>query len=192
MGSARVLRYRDLPETRWRNGAGTTRQIIVVPSGSTDAFLWRLSIASILEPGPFSPYPGVDRVLVNCGPGTLALEVNGVQTRLPRHEQLAFEGEDDVSAALPDGPTHDLNLMTNRSACQGSVERLRLNGPVPDRTMLPGTKPREGPRAYVVLTGSAVVEGIEVGPLDTVLPSGSATSLLFRDALVAAVRVTPH
>lgn len=197
MGSARVLRYRELPETRWRNGAGTTRQIIAVPSGSTDAFLWRLSIASILEPGPFSAYPDVDRILLNCGPGALALEVNGVQRRLTRHEQLAFDGEDDVSAALPDGPTHDLNLMTNRSACRGSLERLHLDGPMPDRTMLPGTPlpgpmPDGTPRAYVILAGSAVVEGVEVGPLDTVLPSGSAPALLFRDALVAAVTVTPR
>lgn len=202
MGDVRVLRYRDLPETRWRNGAGTTRQIIAVPSGSTDAFLWKLSIASILESGPFSAYPGVDRILLNCGPGALALEVNGVQRRLPRHEQLAFDGEDDVSAALPDGPTHDLNLMTNRSACRGSLERLHLDGPVPDgimpdRTMpagttLPGPVPDGTQRAYVILAGSAVVDGIEVGPLDTVLPSGSAPALLFRDTLVAAVTIAPH
>lgn len=192
MGDARVLRYRDLPETRWRNGAGTTRQIIAVPSGSTDAFLWRLSIASILESGPFSAYPGVDRILLNCGPGALALEVNGVQRRLPRHEQLAFHGEDDVSAALPEGPTHDLNLMTNRSACRGSLERLHLDGPVPDGIMPDRTMPAGTPRVYLILAGSAVVDGIEVGPLDTVLPSGSAPALLFRDALVAAVTIAPH
>lgn len=51
-----------LPITPWKNGAGATREIIAVPS--TDApFLWRASIATLQADGPFSPFPGVDRVI---------------------------------------------------------------------------------------------------------------------------------
>lgn len=183
------MRYAELPETRWRNGAGTTRQIATVPANaSTDSFTWRLSIASILVAGPFSSYPGVDRVLLNCGPGPLALEVNGAQTLLLRHEHLSFDGEDAVSASppqeasLPQGPTLDLNLMTRRLSCRGSLELLHLDGPISDDA--------PGLQAFVVLQGRAVVDGRKLDALDTVFPSGSGDGIGFENALVAAITVT--
>ncbi|MBN0683270.1 HutD family protein, partial [Pseudomonas aeruginosa] len=51
-----------LPVTPWKNGAGETREIICVPAPDAP-FLWRASIATLQADGPFSPFPGVDRVI---------------------------------------------------------------------------------------------------------------------------------
>jgi len=41
----------------WKNGGGTTREILRVPAEPT-AFDWRLSLATIDSPGPFSAFEG--------------------------------------------------------------------------------------------------------------------------------------
>ncbi len=51
-----------LPVTPWKNGGGETREIICVPAPDAP-FLWRASIATLQADGPFSPFPGVDRVI---------------------------------------------------------------------------------------------------------------------------------
>jgi len=54
--------YAQLPVSRWRNGGGETREIISYPPGAAE-FQWRATIATIDADGPFSPFPGVDRVI---------------------------------------------------------------------------------------------------------------------------------
>ncbi|MDR0809624.1 MAG: HutD family protein [Gemmobacter sp.] len=46
----------------WKNGAGTTDEILVLPPGAgRDAFDLRISSATIAEPAGFSAFPGVER-----------------------------------------------------------------------------------------------------------------------------------
>jgi environmental stress-induced protein Ves len=43
---------------------GTTREIAVFPPGAgMDDFIWRLSMATVEQAGPFSAFPGIERVL---------------------------------------------------------------------------------------------------------------------------------
>ncbi|HEU4539125.1 MAG TPA: HutD family protein, partial [Polyangiaceae bacterium] len=54
-----------LPAQPWKNGGGTTREIAAMPpDAGTSGFAWRVSVAEIARPGPFSAFPGVDRQIV--------------------------------------------------------------------------------------------------------------------------------
>src|SRR5665811_1616202 len=67
-----IVRFADLPVIPWRNGGGVTREVVAsgasVASGGSGGsdprdFDWRISIADVSRPGPFSAFPGVDRVI---------------------------------------------------------------------------------------------------------------------------------
>ena len=54
-----------LPAAPWKNGGGVTREIVCSPPGAgMEGFDWRVSIATIDKPGPFSAFAGVDRVIM--------------------------------------------------------------------------------------------------------------------------------
>ena len=99
---------------RWRNGGGLTRELLAWP----DAGSWcvRISVAEIAEDGPFSPYPGVERwfcVLKGVG---VRLDIDGAPRTVRRIDApVRFSGDSIVSCRLIDGPTSDLNLMTQGS-----------------------------------------------------------------------------
>ncbi|MFN7701368.1 MAG: HutD family protein, partial [Deltaproteobacteria bacterium] len=52
----------------WRNGGGTTHEI--VREGTSDTFTFRMSVADVARAGPFSLFAGIDRWIVlleGCG-----------------------------------------------------------------------------------------------------------------------------
>ncbi|KWF91810.1 histidine utilization protein HutD [Burkholderia diffusa] len=131
---ATMIRAADLVASPWKNGGGVTREIAAfIPegaaaaapsSGALDAFAWRVSVADVGAPGPFSRFDGVDRTLVLLsGAGMTLMEASGVRhvldTPLARAD---FAGETAIDATLHDGATRDFNLMTRRSAARGTVD----------------------------------------------------------------------
>ncbi|MBN3727219.1 HutD/Ves family protein [Burkholderia sp. Ac-20379] len=119
-----LIRADALVASPWKNGGGVTREIAAEPPGaSLDAFAWRVSVADVAQPGPFSRFPGIDRTLVLLsGAGmTLAAEGGGRTLLSEPLDRYAFDGELALSAELTDGPTRDFNLMTRRSAVTGRV-----------------------------------------------------------------------
>ena len=58
-----VVRFTELAVVPWRNGGGVTREILASGGSGSDGFDWRISIADVSEPGPFSAFPGFDRVI---------------------------------------------------------------------------------------------------------------------------------
>ena len=82
-GHPRVIPANEYVRMRWRNGAGWTRAILQAgrtgADTGTDApdWDWRLSIAEIEQPGPFSRFPGVERELVLLQGDGLALHFDG-------------------------------------------------------------------------------------------------------------------
>lgn len=99
------MSYEDLPDVPWRNGRGTTREV-----HRDDR--WRLSIATIGGPGPFSVFPGVDRTFV-VARGRLDLTVDDRLLHLGPGDLLRFRGEALVTAE-PDGEVTAVNVMTTR------------------------------------------------------------------------------
>ena len=127
-----ILRAADRVATPWKNGLGVTREIAVHPPGaSLDDFDWRLSMANVDAGGPFSNFPGVERLLAVLD-GRLALRIDG---RAPIElgadtPPLAFPGDVPVEAELLAGPVTDLNLMSRRGQVRATLERLHIDAPI--------------------------------------------------------------
>lgn len=125
------LRAADRTPTPWKNGGGVTREVAIWPPNATlAAFDWRISIADIAAGGPFSAFPGVDRVLtVIAGRGlTLAVEGVGTVAMDAASPPLSFPGEAGCEATLGGGPIRDLNLMVRRGAYVARARRGVVDG----------------------------------------------------------------
>lgn len=119
----RMLKPADYVRMPWKNGGGQTTEIAAHPAGaSLAAFDWRVSVADVAADGPFSRFPGVDRILVLiAGDGLrLGTDAQAVDLRAA-YEPYAFSGDDEVSCALVGGPVRDFNLMVRRGRVQGRV-----------------------------------------------------------------------
>ena len=126
-----TLLAHDYPATPWKNGGGTTRQILISPPGATlDDFDYRISMASVASDGPFSYFAGVDRqLLLLDGNGLLLQRGDGSHSQLDKHSSaLAFAGEEPINSRLQDGPVLDFNVMTRRGRYRQQVESLELHG----------------------------------------------------------------
>lgn len=105
--------YKVMP---WANGRGTTTELIRVDRGG--ALDWRLSMAQVVEDGPFSALPGVQRNLtVIEGPG-FDLVGPGVRLRAAPREPVAFSGDLDIRAEGVVAPSVDFNVMTAGRAAE--------------------------------------------------------------------------
>ena len=97
----------------WANGKGVTRELLREPEGEA-AFSLRLSVADVVEPGPFSPLPGIDRQLTLIEGAGFDLTINGKMTPVERYRPVAFSGDDAVAAIRVAGPSRDFNVMAAR------------------------------------------------------------------------------
>jgi len=122
--------YRVMP---WRNGRGTTTEIALA-AGTDGRFLWRVSIADVPDPGPFSSFAGYDRIIaVVAGAGMVLSVGDRPAVRLDQEsDPHAFSGDATTECALIDGPIRDFNLILDRATTTGTLARLRLSSePVP-------------------------------------------------------------
>jgi uncharacterized protein len=113
-----------LPSTPWKNGGGSTREIVCSPPGADiDTFDWRVSIATIARPGPFSVFAGVDRsIMLLEGDGVHLHSACGVDHQLDTPAQpFAFSGDTVVHCTLLGGESTDFNVMTRRGVVQAEV-----------------------------------------------------------------------
>lgn len=108
--------YRTMP---WANGRGQTVELIRVDG--PDGMLWRLSMASVVEDGPFSIFPGIERNLtVLTGPG-FRLTGQGVDLRADPVVPVAFPGDVPVTSTEVAAPSDDFNVMTARALARPQV-----------------------------------------------------------------------
>ncbi|MFD5750706.1 HutD family protein [Streptomyces sp. NPDC127033] len=140
--SITVLRWADHLPTPWKNGSGSTREVAAAPPGSGLAdFDWRVSIADVEAAGPFSAFPGVNRVIMLVDGHDMLLTVDGTDHRLTPARPFAFSGDTAVSCRLPSGPTRDINVMTRqgRTTATMSVLDVQTHRDIaahPDETLL--------------------------------------------------------
>ncbi|MFD2250807.1 hypothetical protein FHS82_001441 [Pseudochelatococcus lubricantis] len=117
MTASGVLRAADRRFRPWKNGGGETAEIVVAPPGADfESFSWRISTAIVAASGPFSAFPGVDRVLsVVDGDGAMVLTVGENEHRLDAASNpLAFPGDVPAAALLEGGGLLDFNVMVRR------------------------------------------------------------------------------
>jgi environmental stress-induced protein Ves len=124
--------YRTMP---WKNGGGTTTEVLTVPAGADlESFEARVSVARVEMDGPFSLFAGVDRTLVlTAGAGVTLRTADGAAVTLdPGSAPFGFIGDLAIHASLVAGPVADVGVMTRRSALLHRARRIALEG---DRTV---------------------------------------------------------
>ncbi|MDX8469155.1 HutD family protein [Mesorhizobium sp. VK23B] len=163
-----ILRAADYRVMPWKNGGGTTTEIVVSPDGAgLDDFDWRISMARVEASGPFSSFAGIDRTLSVLEGEGIVLDIAGQPaSRLTAASApLSFPGDVPTGATLVGGPITDLNVMTRRSRMTHTVERLPLSGEM---------RIEQGAGTTLILPvgGSLKVyaDGVlSLGPLDTLV-----------------------
>ncbi|MDO6585159.1 HutD family protein [Salipiger sp. 1_MG-2023] len=109
--------------TPWKNGGGETAEILCKPEGSGfDNFDWRISTAKVGQSGPFSTFPGINRVLTVIEGGAMRLTFSDGQIIdcQPDGVPHCFSGETPCVAELRGAELLDLNLMV-RAPLTGAV-----------------------------------------------------------------------
>ena len=131
-----VYPARDRLFRPWKNGGGETAEIVASPPGAGfEAFDWRISTALVASDGPFSAFPGIDRVLTVIEGEPMQLSLQGqVHTLDAASPPLAFAGDVPCSATLAGGPVLDFNVMVRRPL-RAEVTRGPLPGTLPEATL---------------------------------------------------------
>ncbi|MBL4929625.1 HutD/Ves family protein [Fuscibacter oryzae] len=109
--------FRPMP---WANGKGVT--IELARAEGPTGLLWRLSRASVIENGPFSIFPGIERNLtILTGPG-FDLTGEGIALQARPFAPVAFPGDVPVTATGVTAPSDDFNVMTARNLPRPQVQ----------------------------------------------------------------------
>ena len=151
--------YRTMP---WANGRGTTVELL--REDGPDGLLFRLSMASVIEDGPFSVCPGIERNLtVISGPG-FRLDGPGLSLPCKPLVPVAFAGDLPLQAAGTGMiASVDFNVMSARTL------------PRPDVTLhhAPVTLPTGG-TLYLFALDAGVINGMHVQRHDLVISQSPA------------------
>ncbi len=119
----------DLRAMPWKNGGGTTREIVSLPEGAgPNDFDWRVSVAQIASSGPFSRFAGVDRIITLLDGDAVRLHTpdGAVDHLLDRPlKPFGFSGEAAIEADLLGSVCEDFNVMTRRAGWSAEVMVLR-------------------------------------------------------------------
>ncbi|MBT2504557.1 HutD family protein [Streptomyces sp. ISL-98] len=158
--SVRVLRAASREAVPWKNGGGITREIAAWPqdAGMAD-FAWRISLAEVAADGPFSAFPGVDRILTMAEGAGMDLTVGGERRLVdtccvPQH----FPGDVATHCRLLGGRVVNFNVMYRRDRTSTTVAVVRGESAV--------TVPPGGTVVIVALDGTASFDGVTLGRYD--------------------------
>jgi environmental stress-induced protein Ves len=116
----KLLRPTDYRVMPWRNGGGTTTELVIDPG---ERFRFRASIADVRDSGPFSRFEGYDRhIMIVEGNGMmLACGAHGDIELEPFAPRL-FSGDWAVDGILRAGPVRDFNWIVDRSRARSALE----------------------------------------------------------------------
>lgn len=172
----------------WANGLGTTA--VIARSPETDHWAWRLSLADVVNDGPFSSLPGIDRWIAVARGGRMALQAGApdefMSTVLDEtHGAVSFSGDGDTSCRVLDGPLVDVNLMLRRGRAAGTLDVQELGA---------GERWSWAVRAVVVLSGRVELVAVGDDAAGVVLDGATFDSVVIdggQDALVSLVAAGP-
>jgi hypothetical protein len=165
--------YRRVP---WKNGGGMTSEIARRPVGGEDAegYRWRLSIADVAAEGPFSAFPGLERLIAVIDGAGMTLAIDGRAPVSVRNGDpaLGFSGDSAVDCRLLAGPIRDFNLIFDPASVDGRMDWLGPEQPL----QFDG-----GDVLIHVIAGSGAIEAdggrLVVGPGSTGWSAGHRGSL---------------
>lgn len=111
-----IARVADVVPTPWKNGGGTTRELLAWPT--TADWIVRISVADIRASGPFSVFEGVDRWFAVLSGGDVVLSTQGSAPRrlaASFDELHAFTGDVPTQCEALGEATQDFNIMLRRA-----------------------------------------------------------------------------
>jgi environmental stress-induced protein Ves len=168
-----ILTREQQPSMPWRNGGGTTRELMVEPPGATfdTGFVWRLSVAEIEKDGPFSELPGIDRSMVVIDGAGLVLEFPmGQRAEVAPLTVFRFPGEVPCVGHLVEGAVRDVNAMTTRLKARHAVRVMEVDSA--PRPVLATSLKAMAPVVAVLATDRALKARVE--GRDHAIPVGAA------------------
>lgn len=181
--SPQTAKILDLPTRPWADGSGVTRLLATDPGATSDAWNWRLSLATLAPNASFSPMGDAVRILTIASPGPVLLDLNGASHELSVGMQAQFLDSDQVTITSSSPEQYALSLVVRRGSAFGSVETQRLHG----QQLF---SPTQLWHRIIVLDGTVNVEnGPELTGLNIIEPSGEPLVLHSEDALLAHVVV---
>ena len=191
MSDVTIIEPASFKAMPWRNGLGTTIELLKQDLPDGDGFAWRLSMADVTTNGEFSNFSGYDRTLLLLEGKGLTLDCDGAIHRLEKPLQSArFSGDDQTVATLHDGPVKDFNIMVQRQHCSARVSSAQHQESVLDV---------DGDILLVyAVDGRLILSGPEIGAIG--VPSGHLCvvqdpadgSWLCRGASHIAVQISYH
>jgi uncharacterized protein len=124
----RHLTPADYTRQPWKNGRGATTELYRLEHNGQ--LLVRLSRAAVIEDGPFSLFPGIERNLtVLTGPG-FRLTGAGLDIRCDPLVPVAFPGDNALTATETNGQrSDDFNVMTARHLPRPEVRLIHNADP---------------------------------------------------------------
>lgn len=183
--SWRLIPGASLVPTPWRNGLGTSRDIVSVHEG--DALLWQVGLAELERDAPFSHYPMMDRIFTPVAgdpPPELAFS-GGPFEPCPLLAPRPFPGDVPTLSRIP-SPGRAFNVIVARGRLAAAVHVLRPAA---------GTKVQPtGAEVTVVhcLSGTVASGLTRAGPGDTLVGAGPFTAAEASVVIRVAIRpVTP-
>ncbi len=183
----------DVAPSAWKNGGGTTRELLAWP-GPAD-WVFRLSVAEVQADGPFSSFVGVQRWFAVLSGAGVRLQVGAlapyeVHVLTSVSAPFCFDGALPVDCTLIDGATQDFNLMVRTDQARAQMQR------VAGKLQTEGA----GARTVAVWTGEAGAAlwlGQECTPVGArtlawqSLPAGAALEVIAADALFMEIQPCP-
>ncbi|MDG1431051.1 MAG: HutD family protein [Paracoccaceae bacterium] len=111
----RHIKRADYQTKPWKNGKGTTHDILILPEGSDhSSFELRFALSPIVERGVFSSFIGADRAITLVKGEGLELQFDAFSKHLNLFESVGFDTGLAPIGTPVGGPVHVVNVMARR------------------------------------------------------------------------------
>lgn len=130
LANLHVIRPGDWEETIWKNGQGRSWSVCRSTDADVTDFDWSVSVAVLQDEREFSFYPGIDRTLAILDGQGMKIRLNDLEVVVTMEsEPFAFEGDTRVVGdVVAKEPVTDFNVLTRRSTCHHTSERISVGG----------------------------------------------------------------
>ena len=179
------IRFAELPQSRWPNGAGRKADVAAGPIGEDGKPDWLLSYAWLEADAPFSDYTGIDRTITLISGIGFALDFGEAAAPLvvqAPFQPRGFDGGWPAKCLLPAGNCLVLNAMSRRGRWRHRVTTASTRVPLPAVA---------GERFLVVLRGRCSLGGTLLSPRDAVRASDAVQLAAASDCLLAVAQFEP-
>jgi len=176
LSSTKLIRAAETRRMPWKNGGGETWEI--ARDVETDDYGWRLSVAEVRQSGPFSAFPGYERIIVQlAGPPMRLTHPTGTK-ELGALVPYSFSGDVATEGTVTE-PARDFNVLYKRGRIRAQAEALIAAG---DHVLMSGPP---GTLALHIVRGAAMLLR---GEGETPLLAGDTLLVTSDSPFVASLR----